>query len=389
MSVYGYELLYRDSQTATAFGNATAEKATATVLGGLFEIGIDNIVNDERAFINFDYDFLLSDSIELINPEKLVIEVLEDMQVDKTLMKRLVKLKEKGYTIALDDFVESYENFPLVPISDIIKYDIMATPLDSIEAPVKLALKQGKVLLAEKIETKEEYEHAKEIGFNLFQGYFFEKPSIVSKSNNTKSTKLTYLRLITELGKPEPSYNVLSEIIKSDVNLAYRLLRVVKNNKTDDVVYSIKRSLIYMGFKKIERWINILMLQDLATDKPLELTRLSLTRSKFGELLAQHSKFKSRYNEVYTMFLFSTLDAILDQPMEIALDGITVTEDIREALIYNKGELHPLLDLVYAYERGDWDNVKTIAFEIEVEEDMVFNSYLMALKSCKETMHLL
>ncbi|OLS03204.1 EAL and HDOD domain-containing protein [Tissierella creatinophila] len=390
MIVYGYELLYRDSKTSTVFGNVSAKKATATVLGGLFELGIDTITDNEKAFINFDYEFLLSDSIELINPEKLIIEVLEDVEVDKVLIKRLIELKKHGYKIALDDFVEDYDEFPLVPISDIIKYDIIATPLDSIRAQVRLALHQGKTLLAEKIETKEEYEQAKGMGFSLFQGYFFEKPSIVGKSNDKKSTKFNYLRLIAELGKPEPSYNKLAKIIGNDVNLAYRLLRVVKNSQSDDVVYSIKRALVYMGFRSIERWINILMLQDLATDKPLELTRLSLTRSKFGEGLANHSKFKSRVNEASTMLLFSTLDAILDQSMEEALDGISLTEDIREALIHRKGELSPLLELVYSYEKGDWDKVKTISSEIGItDREEICNEYLNAIKYCTETMDML
>ncbi len=387
MEVYGYELLYRDSETAQAFGDASAEKATATVLGGLFEIGLKTISDGRRAFINFDYDFLLSDSMELMDPEDLMIEVLENTKVDDEIINRLVDLKEKGYQIALDDFIEDYESFPLVPLSNIIKYDLMATPLDTIELEVRRALMQGKILLAEKVETKEEYEKAKEMGFQLFQGYFFEKPSIIGKSNNKKSTKLNYIKLLNELRKPEPSYDELTEIIKTDVNLSYRLLRVIKQNESDDdVIYTIKRSLVYMGFRKIERWINILMLQDLATDKPLELTRLSLIRSKFGELLASNSKYRSRIHEIYGMLLFSTLDAILDQPMEEALDQINLTEDMRQALVHGQGDLYPLLDLTYSYEKGAWDKVKLLSSQLEIEEDQVGNYYLEALKYCNETM---
>ncbi len=390
MEVYGYELLYRDSETSLAFSNASAEKATATVLGGLFEIGINTISDGRRAFINFDYDFLLSDSMELIDSEDLMIEVLESTKVDDEIINRLVELKEKGYQIALDDFVEDYNSFPLVPLSNIIKYDLMATPLDTIELEVRKALMQGKILLAEKVETKEEYEKAKKMGFHLFQGYFFEKPSIIVKSNNKKSTKLTYIKLINELRKPEPSYDELAQIIKTDVNLSYRLLRVIRQNKSDDdPIYTIKRSLVYMGFRKIERWLNILMLQDLATDKPLELTRLSLIRSKFGELLAKQGRYKSRVNEVYGMLLFSTLDAILDQPMEEALNEINITEDMRQALISGKGELLPMLDLVYYYEKGDWEKVKALSSQIEFEEDQIGIYYLEALKYCNETMDLL
>lgn len=388
MRIYGYELLHRSSETATSFGGISSQQATARVLGSVFEIGVATITSNERAFINFDYDSLLSGSIELIDPEKLIIEVLEDVPVDDLIIDRLTYLKNLGYRIALDDFVEDYDEYPLVPMSDIIKYDILATPLNSIRDEVKFALGHGKTLLAEKVETKFQYEVAKQMGFTLFQGYFFSKPSIISKSNNKKSTKLNYIKLVKELEKEEPSYDVLSEIIQGDVNLAYRLLRVIKNNSDEDIAYSIKKSLIYMGFTQIERWINIIMLQELGLDKPMELTRLSLVRSKFGGLLALHSKFFSRDDEISTMFLFSTLDALLDSNMKESLDGLSVSYDIREALIYERGGLYPLVDLVFSYERGDWGKINELSLEIGIDKKKIAPYYIEALKYSKETLEI-
>lgn len=381
MKVYGYELLYRSSEKARAFDHSSAKKATATVLSGLFELGVDNISDNKISFVNFDYDFLFSDSIELIEPNKLIIEVLENTIVDKKLINRLKALKKKGYKVALDDFIEDYDTFPLTPIADIIKYDLLATPLHSIEAEVSRALQDGKIILAEKVETKEEYERAKEMGFHLFQGYFFKKPDIIGRTYRNKSPKLSYLEIITELKTPEPSYDKLTDIIKTDVSLSYRLLHGSKENEnnSDDVVNNIKTALIYMGLNQIERWINILMLQDLATDKPLELTRLSLIRSHFGELLTRDSKLNSRSNEVYGMFLFSTLDAILDLSMEKALDGIALSEDVKKALISQEGELNLILQLVYCYERGRWESVKKIARHINIDEDKISDYYLDAI----------
>lgn len=386
LKVYGYELLYRNSESSTSFGGVSSSKATAGVLGGLFESDIETIVENGKAFINFDHEFLLSDSIELISPEKLVIEVLEDVIVDEALLKRLKNLKEKGYSIALDDFVEDYSTYPIVPLADIIKYDIMATPLNTLQAEINKALSQNKIILAEKIETEEDFIKAKDMGFNLFQGYFFSKPSIVSKGNDRKSTKLHYARLIAELNNPEPSYEKLSEIIESDVNLAYRLLRVTKNRQTDDVVDSIKRALILMGLQEIERWINILMMQDLAVDKPMELMKISLMRSKLGEIIADHSKFKPRRGEIAMMCLFSTLDAILDQPMDKTLEGIEVTESIKQALINKTGDIRPVLDLIEEYEKGNWEEVKAQALSIETNEDQLMQAYLKAVEWTKTIM---
>lgn len=386
LKLYGYELLFRPNIDATSFGEAAASNATATVLGNLFEMGIDQIVEGVKAFVNFDYDFLFSDSIELIDANTLVIEVLETVKADKILVDRLNYLRSKGYKIALDDFVECFHLHPLVPIADIIKYDLMITPLESIEIEVKQALKQNKILLAEKIETENEFILAKEMGFDLFQGYFFSKPSIISKSNDKKSAKSQYTRIISELNKEEPSFQILAEIIETDVNLAFRLMKVISIKQNRDMVYSIKKALIYMGFKELERWINILMLQDLSTNKPKELLKLSLLRSKFGEFIASNSRFKNRNRETSMMCLFSTLDAILDETMEEVLQDILITEDIREALIKKSGVLSPICNLISSYEKGDWDKVKIIAADIGIDEKKLPEGYLSSLKWTTETL---
>ncbi len=383
MRVYGYELLYRDSKDAKIFNKSQCpERATATVLGGLFELGINSISNNKVSFINFNYDFIFSDSVELIEPDNLIIEILENTYIDDNILDRLKELKDKGYKIALDDFIENYEDFPLVPLADIIKYDIISTPLDTIKSEVNRAITDRKILLAEKVETKKEYQMAKEMGFHLFQGYFFEKPIIIGKSNNKKSIKLSYIRIINELRKSEPSYDSLANIIKRDVNMSYRLLTLVnrKNSGKKDILYTIKDSLVYMGLKQIDRWINILMLQDLSTDKPIELTRRSIIRSEFGESIAKDSKLKSRDMEIYVMLLFSTLDAILDQSMEEALEGISVTEDMKKALLSGEGDLAPMLKLVYAYEKGEWDKVRLLSEEIKTNENQIIEKYLKSLK---------
>lgn len=382
MGVYGYELLYRDNETAKAFESESAKEATSEVLGKLFEVGIDNLTDGTRAFINFDLDFLLSNAIEMIPPEKFVIDVLEDVKIDETLIERLSELKDKGYRIAVDDFVKEYDNHPL--LSDIIKFDIMATPLISIQKEIKNAISQGKTILAEKIETKEEYQLAKEMGFNLFQGYFFRNPSQAGQHNNKKSIKMNYIRILSELREEEPSYDEISEIIESDVNLAYRLLRIMKNSKSEDTFHSIKKSLLFMGFKEIERWIQVLMIQELSTDKPLELMNTSLIRSKFGGLLASESSLKPRYNEIVTMLLFSTLDGILDLPMKNALEGILLSDDIRQSLVDERGDLRPILDIVLAYEKGEWDTVDKLAAQLEIQVESIESYYLESLKYSKE-----
>lgn len=143
LKIYGYELLYRSDYDAEEFPNISSEKATAEVVGDLFESGIEKITNNVHAFVNFDYSLILSDIVELIDPKHLIIEVLENTKVDERLINRIKYLKRKGYKIALDDFKKDYDTYPLIPLADIIKYDIISTPLDTIQ----MAVKKGRTIL--------------------------------------------------------------------------------------------------------------------------------------------------------------------------------------------------------------------------------------------------
>lgn len=380
LDVFGYELLFRSGGKSTQFDGTSSTGATAGVLGGLFESGINCLVGDKYALINFDEDFINSDSIELVSSDRLIIEMLEDVKVDNELINRLQELKDKGYQIALDDFVEDYSSYPLVPLADIIKFDLMATPLSEIESSVNTALAQNKVILAEKIETKGEFLQAKDMGFHLFQGFFFSKPSIAMKSSYKKTPKVQYMRLIAELKKEEPSFQALAEIVETDVNLAYRLMRIASRRAEEEAVYSIKRALIYMGLKEFERWINILMLQDFGKDKPQELTRISLIRSKMADAIAWQGGLKNLRHEASMMGLFSVLDAMLDLTMEEALQDIVLPESIVDALVYEKGKLYPVYDLVISYEKGDFVNVQNITRELNLDMGVLYREYINAIE---------
>lgn len=389
MEVFGYELLYRSGSDSKGFDGTSSSHATASVIGGLFESGIDQIVDDKRAFINFDAAFIGSDLPELIENHRLIIEVLEDVVVNEDLILRIKNLKSKGYRIALDDFVEAYEQYPLVPLADIIKYDLMMTPLDTIKPAVAKALTENKILLAEKIESEAEFNLAKEMGFTLFQGYFFSKPSIIGKPNTKATTKAQYSRIISELKKEEPSYQILAEIIEKDVNLAYRVMRAIKSRAGDDLVYSIKRALTYMGLKEIERWINILMIQDLGENKPKELMNLSLVRTRFAEAIAVESGKKNIKYEASMMGLFSTLDAMLDQNINEALSDITLPDSIKEVLCHGKGQLKPIYDLMIAYEKANWDEAIRLCQQMNIDEGNLYTAYLDSVKWAAEIVHMM
>ena len=371
--VYGYELLFRGSNTSNAYNGTSAESSTAVVLGGLFEIGVDKIVGDKKAFVNFNYNSLMSNSIELVDPSTLIIEVLEDVEVDARLMRRLDSLHKEGYRIALDDFVQSIKDFKIVPIADIIKYDLIATPLDTIQDEVMEALRRKKVLLAEKVETEEEFIAARKMGFQLFQGYFFSKPVIVAGLKGKKPDITIYRRILNELHQEEPSFQGLAEILETDVSVAYRLVNVVSKKNEHDIQKGLKSALVKMGLTDFERWVHIMMLQDLSVNKPHELIRTSLIRSKFGELVANNTgSLYTRASEVSLMCLFSVLDAMLDLTMEEAMADLSISRDIKDALVKR--------ELAEAYEQADWEKLDRIASKLGIDSNRLGGWYMESIE---------
>jgi EAL and modified HD-GYP domain-containing signal transduction protein len=332
-----------------------------------------------KAFVNFDADFIMSEAIELVDPSILVIEILENVKVNQVLIERLEQLKKKGFMIALDDFELNDNTIHLLNLADIIKWDILATPLGTLDELVSEALKYNKIILAEKVETEEQFLEAKAMGFHLFQGFFFSEPKIVGYAGKQDSFKSHYSLILEELSQEEPSFTSIAKIIETDVKLCYRLVRVSSYQRDEEMISSITKALIRMGMKQLERWISVLMLQDLAANKPLELMKISLIRSKFAEYIAENSSFKKRKEEFFITGLFSLLDVILDSTMEDALAGIAISEDIINALIYNQGSFMPVGHLIFNYELADWDKVEEFASLVGIDEAILSQGYLEAI----------
>jgi len=380
LEVYGYELLFRLNSRSTQFGGVSSQGATAMVITGLFESGLENLIEDKIAFINFDEIFIHSEAVELIKPDRMIVEMLENIEVSSNLMARLADIKAMGYSIALDDFAQTYQTYPLTPLADIIKYDLLVTPLDTIAADIPAGLAQGKILLAEKVETQEEFLKAKALGFSLFQGYFFSKPRIAGRSFRATPSQIQYLQLMSEINADEPSFERLTELIEQDVTLTYRLLRLASFRAGSELISSIKFALSYIGLREFERWISILMIHEASKDKPAELIKISLIRTRFAESLAKQAGLSEQEHDAALMGLFSVLDAILDQPMAVVLAGIALPQAILDALITGQGSLLPIYELILAYEKGDWNQVETVAMALKIDDYAIYHDYRESIK---------
>ena len=353
MEVYAYEILFRNSANNSA-NIADGNKATSTLLTNTFvEMGIDEIADNHIAFINLTRDFLVGKIPLPVGPEKVVLEILEDISADPESIAGTRALAKKGYTLALDDFVMSDMNQDLIPFASIIKIDIRPFDANGLRRQVaKLAPYKVK-LLAEKVETREEYTLCKQLGFELFQGYFFSKPKMIS-AKQVPANSLTVLEILAKLQAPDCDLKELETVISYDVGISYKPLRIINSSyySLNKKVESIQHALVILGLKTLKSWITVIALS-LVDDKPRELVTMTMIRAKMCENLAD--KFGCKSEAAFIVGLFSMLDALLDQPLAHLLLNLPLAEDIVAGLMHRTGPTGRLLSFVIAYEQGDWD----------------------------------
>lgn len=379
--IIAYELLYRNSLKNFFDESVNSSKATAILITNSYiNIGMENLIEDKIGFINFDQTLINNEIPKLLNKDKVVIEVLETVIPDRKIMSNLINLKREGYTLALDDFTLEYQYMKTVPLYDIIKVDFIQTGLSGAEEIIKRFSNGKNKFLAEKVETAEEYNKAYELGYDYFQGYFFSKPQVV-KSKSTSGIKYQYLRIKEEMQKEEPDFGEIERIIESDVDMSYKILKLVNTFSLTSEVLSIRHAISILGLKEIDKWLNFIMLQNFTKEKPSELVKMSVIRSKFAELIAMNSNKRNQRYQASLIGLFSLIDAILGKTKEKVLSEIPMTEDVKKAIMLDKSStLYPIMDIILSYEEAEWDKIDEISKEIQLDVNKVPELYLQAIK---------
>lgn len=383
IDVFAYELLFRNNEINRA-SFTDGDAATAQVMLNTFvEIGLDHIVDNHLAFINLTRDFVLGNYCVALPKDRVVLEVLENMGVDQELMDALQRLSKLGYRIALDDFVYHESLKPLVELADIIKVDVLELDRDTVAQHVKILRQYPVKLLAEKVETYEEFEICRDLGFDYFQGYFFCKPKVISVKP-MPANRMAILALLTQLQNPTIEISQLERIIQEDLTLGSKVLRYINSAffEMPKQIDSIDQAVYMVGTDRLRTWASLLMLARIE-DKPVELLVTAIVRARMCEqlALAHHVRDVDQY---FTVGLFSILDGLLDQPLEDIIPTLPLGSDMRQALIDRTGPLGMTLECVLAYERGDWDTVLCQGVEVETVkaaylEAISWTSYLTPL----------
>jgi c-di-GMP phosphodiesterase len=369
LKVSGYELLFRHGPGDAAMV-LDAEGATASVvLGSLTEIGWERIVGARTAWINVTREFVLSGLLSAVPPAHVMLEILEDQLIDDRLVEACHELKAKGYRLALDDFAYTPSAVPLLRLVDAVKLDVLALGAEGMREHVALLRPYGVTLLAEKVETTDEHALCMSLGCELFQGYFFCKPQLMS-GGQINASRLPLLELIGALQDPSIELEALEALIARDVALSMRLLRYMNSAffGLRFEVGSIRQALALLGIENLKPWATLTVFASVE-DKPPELTVTALARAHFCELAGPRVGLV-RPSQLFTVGLFSVIDALMDVPMEEALSSIPFPTEMRDALISHSGPMGRLLDCVAALEAGEFGRAEALvrgAGELHIE----------------------
>ena len=352
LEVVAYELLFRGQWLGLA-GAAEGDRATSQViLNAVTDIGLDRVVGEHDAFLNVTRSFIVGDHPLPVPSDRVVLEILEDIQVDDEVLAGLQALRARGFRIALDDFVLNAETRAFVELADIVKIDILEASEDEVRRQVELLRSYDVELLAEKIETYDACEICRELGFDYFQGFFLAKPRTI-QGRSVSPSHLNLLKLLAELQRPDFDFEHASDVVSVDVGLSYRLLRHMNSALygMPRPVESIHEALVYLGAHKVRNMIALLALAA-AGDKPQDLLSRSMQRAKMCELMARRSDAGDA-EQYFTAGLFSTLDALLDLPMADVLGRLPLSGDLHEALLVRKGPIGNALTAAVGFECGD------------------------------------
>ena len=355
---FGYELLFRSTATNAYDASVDGDEATARVLvNTIVEAGLDSIVGQAQAFVNLTQRFLENPEVlDLLTPGRCVLEVLEDVVVTDAVLTGVKALHARGHTIALDDFVDPVQFAALLPLAHLIKYDITQHSMEQLAAYRLVDAEAGRLSLAERVETLDQFEALKSFGFHYFQGYYFAKPQILSGTKMPQN-KLALLQLLAQVNNSASTIEELAETLSRDVALSIRVLKYVNSPLSGlrSEVTSIRHATLLLGREPIRNWVTLLVMAGVE-DKPPELTKMALTRARFCQLMAQHRGLgdESMY---FTIGLLSLMGALMNLELETALEEVSISSIMRTQILEGSGPGGEMLQLIGELESRDPDIV--------------------------------
>lgn len=350
-----YELLARSTEAVQPGTPGDASATAGVLIGMLAEFGLDRLVGDVPAFVNVTREYLTGELPMPVAPGRVVVEVLETIEPDARSLAGISRLKSLGFQIAIDDYVGPRPGYePFLELADIVKVDCLAMDRRRIASVVESLLPYRARRLAEKIEDRPTFHACRELGFDLFQGYFFARPDL-SSMRAPAADRANLMHLLAELHKPAAALEDVEQIIARDPALTLKLVRVLNSAAFGLAreVGTLREILLYLGPPTVRDIASLLLLAR-CDDKPRPLMLTAMQRARMCQRLASFTRSASA-PRAFLVGLFSALDAILDQPIAEALQSLPLTDDVRAAILEHEGDLGTALSITLALEQGNWD----------------------------------
>jgi len=350
--VVAYELLYRAEGEVAADGKLAAR----SIVTGLMDIGIEKLSGHKPIFINMPALLLQSDLLGLLPADRVGIEIDQSVTLNKNIIDECRAYKKMGFTLLLDGYSYEPSLESILDVVDYVKIDFQSCP--DIAGQLAIFRQHPVKLLAKKVESLAEHDSAKAAGIGYFQGYFFCKPERMEKGRVLPDSKLATMRALQQVMSAEAIADI-EDVVKQDVGLSYRLLKYINSAAfgMSREIESVQQALALLGLVNIRRWLSVLALASLGESKPLELIRMAMLRGKILDGIAE-VKRDARSSDYFLLGMFSLLDAILDQPMDEALENIALPGDICEGLLNEKSQFGRLLAMIRSLEKGEWNDVE-------------------------------
>jgi c-di-GMP-related signal transduction protein len=386
--IFAYELFFRSGLESYFLCDNPDRASSSVVIDSLLLFGLQTLTQGRRAFINFTRNLLLSHYATLLPNQQVVIEILETAEVDESLVNACRELKQQGYLLALDDFVLNHERQPLVEIVDLIKVDFLRTPTKVCRELARSYGPRGISMVAEKVETREQFRMARDMGYHYFQGFFFSRPETLS-GRELPAFKLNYLWLLQAISREEPDLSEIESVIKREPSLVYRLLRYLNSSIFGFSVRirSIRHALTLLGMNEVRKWISLVALSGMGEDRPSALMNSLITRAKFCESLASLVGKSGKALDYFLMGLLSMVDTVLERPLSEILQQLAVSEEVKTALLIGGNQMRHVLDLVVATEKGQWSRMIFFTSMLKISENSVTEAYLQAIQWSQEVFH--
>jgi c-di-GMP phosphodiesterase len=357
MAVMAFELLYRHSPTAPIARIQDPRQATLDVISGAaLEIGLDRLAAGLPVHINFPRALLVDVPDLPLPPSQIVIEVLEDVRADPDVLEGLRKLRARGHRIALDDYAPGVSDERLLDFADIVKLEITQYSPEQLAARVRSLKARGMKLIAENVETPEQFEQCLALGFDGFQGYFLQHPQTF-RAKRVPSSRLGTLRLVASLQSEQYSIDEVEQLLSQNVSMSYHVLRCINSSyyNLPRKIDSIRQAIVILGVQQLRQLCSLLCLQGF-DDRPPSLFISAMTRARMCEQLGRLGGAQDA-GPYFITGLFSLLNALVGMPTQKIVEELPLTAAISKALVAGEGDLGKALQCTRAYERAAWDHV--------------------------------